>query len=71
LDLIQAHDVETDQLIWLDTSDKKIRNSYQHYTEATTTYFKEAFLKNGCDTLEINTDSSYINALMKFFKKRG
>jgi uncharacterized protein (DUF58 family) len=69
--LIQAHDVETGQLIWLDTSDKKIRNSYQNYTETTTTYFKEAFLKNGCDTLEINTDSSYINALMKFFKKRG
>jgi uncharacterized protein (DUF58 family) len=65
--IIQAKDIETGQLTWLDTSDKKIQAAYQTYTNNTGEYFKNAFTKNGCDTLEINTDSSYVNVLMKFF----
>ena len=69
--LIKAFDVETKQLNWIDTGNKKVRAAYEDYHEQTAHYFKESFLKSGCDTLHINTDTPYVNELMKFFKKRG
>jgi len=68
--LIQAQDIETGQLNWIDTSNNKVRSAYQDYADQNQEYFKNSFSKNRCDTLEISTEESYINVLMKFFKKR-
>lgn len=69
--LIQALDVETNQMNWIDTGNKKLRKAYQNYHQETEEYFKTSFVKCGSDTLSINTDTTYVNELMKFFKKRG
>ncbi|MEZ5009347.1 MAG: DUF58 domain-containing protein [Chitinophagales bacterium] len=69
--LIKAFDVETKKLNWIDTSDQKVRKAYQAFNDQSEAYFKESFLKSGSDTLDINTDTPYVNELMRFFKKRG
>ncbi len=68
--LIQALDVETNQLNWIDTSNKKLRKAYQDYHLEAGEYFKNSFIKCGSDTLNIDTNTAYVNELMKFFKKR-
>lgn len=68
--LIRAVDAETGRLIWVDTSSKKVRNQYtMHYLE-NYEYFKRTFIKCGSDAMSIRTNESYVNALLKFFKKR-
>ena len=68
--LIRAQDAETGKLIWVDTSSKKLRTRYQEHFDNHSEHFKQTFLKSGLDTVSIRTDESYINALLKFFKKR-
>ena len=68
--LIRAQDAETGKLIWVDTSSKKLRTRYQEHFDNHSETFKQTFLKSGLDTVSIRTDESYINALLKFFKRR-
>ncbi len=68
--LIRAMDSETGELIWLDTSSKTEQEKYKKQYENNYQYFKNTFLRSGSDILSIRTDESYINALLKFFKKR-
>ena len=69
--LIRVYDAESNRVLWMDTSRESVRNHYsQHYNE-NMEYFNKTFLKSGSDTISISTDDSYINALLKFFKKRG
>ena len=68
--LIQLHDVETGQDMWVDSSKWKIRQAYSDKAVNYSNYFKDSFLKCGSDTLDIRTDQPYVTTLMKFFKKR-
>jgi len=68
--LIKAEDAETGKTVYLDTSSKTFRNKYEKRFTDNQEYFKTTFLKSGADVVDIRTDESYINALMKFFKKR-
>lgn len=68
--LIKADDAETGKTVYLDTSSKSFRNKYEKRFTDNQEYFKTTFLKSGADVVDIRTDESYINALMKFFKKR-
>ena len=68
--LVRVLDAETGQKIWLDTSSKKIREKYADWFAGNAAYLKKAFLKTGADVVSIQTNESYVNALMKFFKKR-
>ena len=68
--LVRVLDAETGQKIWLDTSSKKIREKYANWFASNAEYLKKAFLKTGADVVSIQTGESYVNALMKFFKKR-
>ena len=68
--LIKAEDAETGKIVYLDTSSKSFRNKYEKRFTDNQEYFKTTFLKSGADVVDIRTDESYINALIKFFKKR-
>jgi len=68
--LVRVLDAETGQKIWLDTSSKKIREEYANWFQGNADYLKKTFLKTGADVVSIQTNESYVNALMKFFKKR-
>jgi len=69
--LIRAIDPETKKLRWVDTGSKKERMRYESSFEAFEKYFKTTFYKSGADVLTINTNSSYVNTLLKFFKRRS
>ncbi|NND77063.1 MAG: DUF58 domain-containing protein [Flavobacteriales bacterium] len=68
--LLKAADAETGKVIYLDTASKAFRQAYEKRFQDNQTYFQNTFLKCGADVVNIRTDESYINALMKFFKKR-
>jgi len=68
--LVRVIDAETGQKIWLDTSSKAIRERYKNWFQENAEYLKKAFLKTRADVVSIQTNESYVNALLKFFKKR-
>ena len=68
--LIKVQDAETGQQVWLDTSRKKVRQQYLDYFAKNDHYFEQAFLKSGTNQVTINTNESYVNALLNFFKNR-
>jgi len=69
--LIRVLDAETGQRVWLDTSVKRIRDQYKKGFQDNFDYLKSIFAKSGADVVSIQTNESYVNALLKFFKKRG
>ena len=69
--LVRVIDAETGQKIWLDTSVKRIREQYKNWFQSNYDYLKKTFVKSGADVMSIQTNESYVNALLKFFKKRS
>lgn len=70
LGLLQVKDIENGKITWLDTSNKKVRNSYNLFSSSCRGYFHDSFIKSGADFMEINTEKPYVKELMRFFKKR-
>lgn len=68
--LIRAVDAETGTSYWLDTSMPSVRKQYAELFQKNYDYFKSTFIKSGTDTISIHTNEPYVNALLKFFKKR-
>jgi uncharacterized protein (DUF58 family) len=69
--LIRAYDAESGTLQWIDTDSAAIRDRYETWHQDNYNYFRSIFLKSGADTVSLRTDQPYINALLKFFKKRS
>ena len=69
--LIQALDPESGKKIWIDTGSRKVRENFRQNFEDNFNYFKTNFRRSGADFINIKTDESYVNALLKFFKKRA
>ena len=68
--LVRARDAETQQAMWLDTSNPNIRERYTQFYYDTYEYFRNTFLKSRSDIISIDTAESYVNALHRFFKSR-
>ncbi len=68
---IQAYDLETGQLQWIDTSSSSLRKEYEARFANHLFDTKEIFRKSATDLIQLRTDHSYIEALMAFFKKRA
>ncbi len=68
--LIRALDAESGELTWIDTGLSSVREKYNQAFTNNFNYFQAAFRKTGSDTVSIRTDESYVNALLRFFKKR-
>lgn len=69
--LVQMHDPEQGSIAWVDTGSRRVREDYKKNFEDTFEYFKTTFRRSGADFVNIRTNESYVNALLKFFKKRG
>ncbi len=69
--LIRAVDAETGAEKWIDTALASVRDQYADFFKKNVDYFRSSFLKSGADSVSIRTDESYVNALLKFFKKRS
>lgn len=69
--LLKVRDAETNEMYWLDTSSRRIRENYAHDFAAKRQACQEAFRRCGSDLIDLRTDKPYVKALMNFFKKRG
>ena len=68
--LVPIKDNETNEIIWLDTSDKKVLNKYKAQMLRQQDELNQIFKKSGVDFAEIGTHQSYVKPLMNLFKKR-
>jgi len=64
-------DAETNQTLWVDTSNKMVRKKYFDFYVNREMILKDIFTKSGVDTVNLRTDKDYIKPLLNFFKKRG
>ncbi len=69
--LLKVKDAETGRVKVIDTSSKKLRETYNNWFNKHQQFYKSVFTKTGADTIQIKTDEDYVKSLLQFFKKRG
>jgi len=69
--LIKVTDAETGEQRMIDTSSKRVRETYSDYFDQRTSYFHRSFQRSGASILSINTKEDYVKSLMGFFKNRS
>jgi uncharacterized protein (DUF58 family) len=68
--LLRLHDAETNQYMWIDTSDKTTRKIYSDSWAKADMELKEIFTRAAVDNVKICTDEDYVKPLMQMFKQR-
>ncbi len=68
--LIHFKDAETGKTIWVDSSEKSVRNLYYSQRMLREQYLNALFQRCGVDKVELRTGENYIQPLMALFKKR-
>jgi len=68
--LIKFKDAETGILRYIDTNNNDLRNRYRHILEIQNANRKSTFIKSRLDSIEVNTNESYVKPLANFFRKR-
>jgi len=68
--LLRVMDAETGQEKWIDTSRKRIRQSYAMKWESHQEMMKEIFSRAGVDSVSLQTGEDYVKPLMRLFKQR-
>ena len=69
--MLRSIDPETDELVFLDTSSRKVREQYQDWYEFNFEYYNQTFNRYRSDHLSIATGEDYVKKLLKFFKRRA
>jgi uncharacterized protein (DUF58 family) len=69
--LVQMQDAETEKIIFVDTSSKKVRDNFAEKKAAATKKLRKLFPASGVDLIDITTGSDYVKPLINFFKTRG
>lgn len=70
LGLIPLHDLESDQELLVDTSSKKVRDTFRKKRLQNKSEFMDQLLKMKIDSVEVHTNQSYVQPLMNFFIRR-
>jgi uncharacterized protein (DUF58 family) len=68
--LVELEDPETGETTWLDTSSAAVRRRYGLSWAGLADARQRMFRRMDTDTIEIRTDRSYVEPLVKFFHKR-
>lgn len=68
--LIKVKDAETGRELWINTSNKKLRNTYAEQFAVNRKKTKELFGKSGAQLESIKTEDNYVLSLMSMFKRR-
>lgn len=71
LGMVQMLDEETDELMLVNTSSKKVRLNYGKFYSEKVDYYKESFNKSGAGSIDCRVDESYVKKLLGYFKRRG
>lgn len=68
--LVEFVDAESGEVLTIDTSDAELMQEFMAHTEADILEREKMFKSMDIDHVEIFTDRSYVEPLVKFFKKR-
>lgn len=68
--MIEFQDPETNETILVDTSNKKVQKVFSERVKTHKEELARFFRTSGMDSVEISTSGDYVDALVKFFKKR-
>lgn len=69
--LMYLTDAETGEQMWVDTSDRQLRNDYRKYAFEREKELDGSFKRAGVDVASIRSDEDYVRTLMNLFKKRA
>jgi hypothetical protein len=70
LGMVQFHDQETNQTLWVNTSAKQTRNRYRLNYKMQVDYFEKAFKSSGSGKIHTRSDQNYVTQLLNYFKAR-
>jgi hypothetical protein len=71
LGFVPMIDAESNELVWIDTSSKKIRENYSTNYNSSIKHFESLFNKNGAGVINCKVDESYVKKLLGYFKHRA
>lgn len=71
VEMMYLRDAETGEQMWVDTSDKKLREAYEKYAFVREKELDAIFKRSGVDVANIRSDEDYVRALITLFKKRA
>ena len=66
--LLKLKDAETGERIWIDTSDKRVTESYAKPWHKNQQALDSLFTKTGTRNISIRTDNDYVKGLMRLFR---
>ncbi|HCR16881.1 MAG TPA: DUF58 domain-containing protein [Candidatus Latescibacteria bacterium] len=69
--IVELEDAETGEEILVDTSHPEMRELFTRYALDARRQRDRAFRSNGIEQVDIKTDTSYVDSLMRFFKMRS
>ena len=69
--LIELEDAETGEVVVLDTRDPKAREMYRQLNLSVVEARRKFFQSNRIDNIEIRTEQSYVEPLIRFFRQRA
>jgi len=69
--LVPMQDAETEKIIFVDTSSKKVRDNFAKNRLQATKKLRKLFPASGVDLIDITTGTDYVKPLINFFKTRG
>jgi len=69
--LVPMQDAETEKMLFVDTSSKKVRDNFAKNRAQVTEKLRKLFPASGVDLIDITTGTDYVKPLINFFKTRG
>jgi len=69
--LVPMQDAETEKMLFVDTSSKKVRDNFAKNRAQTNEKLRKLFPASGVDLIDITTGTDYVKPLINFFKTRG
>jgi len=69
--LVPMQDAETEKMIFVDTSSKKVRDNFAKNRLKATGKLRKLLPASGVDLIDITTGTDYVKSLINFFKTRG
>lgn len=69
--LVYLTDAESGESMWVDTSDKQVRENFRKYAFIQEKKLTDTFKRSGVDVAHIRSDEDYVRALITLLKKRG
>ena len=69
--LVPMQDAETEEMLFVDTSSKKVRDNFAKNRVQATEKLRKLLPASGVDLIDITTGTDYVKPLINFFKTRG